>query len=456
MKKIHRLTFFLLFLYPFALLNAQVPVWDFQKKDSLFAARYYKFAADTTNFLLQSSDKKVKDDYKKIYTDRLAQIKGLLTVKRVVTDPAVVTYLQAIVDKITSSNEELKNLNPRIVFSKDWWPNAYCMGEGTIFVNAGLFVYLKTEAELAFVLAHEIAHLYLNHSGRSVDRYVQTINSETFKSELKRLSKEEYMVNRQLEQLAKKIVFNNRKHSREYETDADRKAYEYLLKSGFYTGAVEAVLRTLDNVDKAAFFKPLQIDKLLNFTNYPFKQKWIQKESAIFSEMKEETDKKKAQDDDSLKTHPDCLKRIELLNKNKPIISGADFLVNDSYFKKLQTDFLVEITEACYENNNLSRCLYYSLQMIQEQKFMPYAVFSVARCLNKIYEEQKNHTLGLQIDTENKAFADDYNLLLRLLSRIRLQEAGLLSLHFCASYNEQMKPYLDFQKEYTISQQRTL
>jgi Zn-dependent protease with chaperone function len=456
MKKIRCLTVLYLLLCPFVFLNAQTPVWDFHKKDSIFAARCYKYAADTTKYIIQSSDKKVKDDYKEIYSHRLEQIKEVLSTTRAVTDPAVVKYLQTVVEKITGSNEELKNLNPRIVFSKDWWPNAYSMGEGTIIVNAGLFVYLKTEAELAFVLAHEIAHLYLNHSGRSVDRYVQTINSETFKSELKRLSKEEYMVNRQLEQLAKTIVFNNRKHSREYETDADRKAYEYLLKSGFYTGAVEAVLLTLDKVDDTAYFNPLQADKLLNFTNYPFKQKWIQKESAIFSEMKEEPNKKKEQEEDSLKTHPDCRKRIELLHKNKIIISGNNFLVNESYFQKLQIDFLVEITEACYENNNLSRNLYYSLQMIQENRFVPYAVFSTARSLNKMYEEQKNHRLGLQVDTENNAFPDDYNLLLRLLSRIRLHELGLLILHFCATHTDMMKSYTDFQKEYTIAQQRTL
>ncbi|MFM9910735.1 MAG: M48 family metalloprotease, partial [Chitinophagaceae bacterium] len=292
--------------------------------------------------------------------------------------------------------------------------------------------------------------------GASVDRYVQTINSEAFQKELKRLSKEEYMVNRQLEQLAKTIVFDNRRHSREYEADADRKAYEYVLKSGFYTGAAEAVLLMLDKVDDTAYFKSLQADKLLNFANYPFKQKWIQKESAIFIEMKEETDQKKKQEEDSLKTHPDCLKRIELLHKNKITLTGNDFLINENFFTKLQSDFLVEITEACYENNNLSRNLFYSLQMIQEKRFMPYAVFSTARCLNKIFEEQKNHKLGLQIDIENKDYPEDYNLLLRLLSRIRLQELGLVILHFCSSNADMMKLYPDFQKQYQIAQQRIL
>jgi Zn-dependent protease with chaperone function len=455
MKKICCLTIHLLLLFPLIAVKAQSPVWNFQKHDSILANRHYRQAADTTNFLIQSSDKKLKSEYKKIYSNRLEQIKLVLTSHRAVTDPQVVSYLQSIVEKITAGNAELKNLKPRILFSRDWWPNAYSMGEGTIFVNAGLFIYLKTEAELAFVLAHEMAHLSLNHSGRSVDRYVQTVNSEAFQSELKRLAKEQYMVNRQLEQLAKSVVFGSRQHSREYETEADRKAFEYLLKSGFYTGAAETVLLTLNRIDDTIYFRPLQVDKILHFTNYPFKQKWIQKESSIFSEMKEETTKNKEADTDSLKTHPDCIKRIELLQKSNPVISGSPFLINESFFKQLQTDFLVEMTEACYESGNLSLNLYYSLQMIQENRFMPYAVFSAARCMNKIYEEQKNHKLGLQIDTENKVFSGDYNLLLRMLSRIRLHELGLLNLHFCAAYAEMMKPYKGFQKEYTVAQERT-
>lgn len=455
MKKICCLTISLLFLYPFVAVKAQSAVWNFQKRDSILAGVHYRKSADTTNYLIQSSDKKLRNEYKKIYTNRLEQIKQVLTTHRAVTDPQVVSYLQSIVEKITAGNAELKDLKPRILFSRDWWPNAYSMGEGTIFVNAGLFIYLKTEAELAFVLAHEMAHLQLNHSGRSVDRYVQTINSDAFQSELKRLAKEQFMVNRQLEQLAKSVVFGSRQHSREYETEADRKAFEYLLKSGFYTGAAETVLLTLHSIDDTMYFRPLQVDKILHFTNYPFKQKWIQKESAIFSEMKEETTKNNKTDADSLKTHPDCIKRIELLHKNNPVISGHSFLINETFFRQLQTDFLVEMTEACYESGNLSLNLYYSLQMIQENRFMPFAVYSAARCMNKIYEEQKNHKLGMQVDTENKVFSEDYNLLLRLLSRIRLHELGLLNLHFCAAYAELMKPYNAFQKEYTIVRQRT-
>lgn len=456
MKKLHWLPIVYLLLYPFAFSIAQPAVWNFQKYDSVLAAQYYQYSADTTQQLIQSYDKKVRDDYKKIYTHRLSQIKELLSAGHAVTDPQTVSYLQSIVERIINSNDELKNLNLRILFSKDWWPNAYSMGEGTIIVNAGLFIYLKTEAELAFVLAHEIAHFKLNHSGRSVDRYIETIHSEAYQSELKRLAKEQYMVNRQLDQLARTIVFNGRRHSREYETDADQKAYYYLLKSGFYTGALESALQTLNHIDDTVYFKPLHIEKLLNFTKYPFKQKWIQKESAIFSEMKEEITQKEKMEEDSLKTHPDCLKRIELFHKLNPELKGDSFLINEPFFKQLQKNFLIEITEACYQNGNLSRNLYYSLQMIQENQFIPYAVYSAARCLNKIFEEQKNHSLGMQVDIENKFFSEDYNLLLRFLNRIRLQELGLLNLHFCASYADLMKPYDGFQKEYSIAQQRTL
>lgn len=455
MNKMYRIFLSCFLLFSFLSLKAQQPVWNFQKRDSLFGAAFFKLSSDTTTWLIKSKEGKTKADYTKLYNDRLTQIKEVLTTTRLVSDPAVVNYVQQVVQKIIAGNNDLKTVNPRVVLTRDWWPNAYCMGEGTIVVNAGLFIYLNTEAEFAFVLAHELAHLRLNHSGQAIEHYVETINSEWFQSELKRLYKEQYNVNKQLEQLVKPVVFNSRRHSRDKETQADQYAYQYVLNSGFYTGAVESVLKTLDRVDDTSAFRPIQVDQMLNFANYPFKQKWIQKETSIFSEMKEDTTVAEKQDLDSMKTHPDCLKRIELFHKLNPVLKGSDFLVNETMFQQLHTNFLVEIAEECYNGGNLSRNLYYSLQMIHENRFLPYAVYSVARCLNRMYEEQKNHHLGLYIDVENKLYNKDYNLLLRMIGRIRLNELALLNLHFCGAYAEQMKTYDAFEKEYNIAKQRT-
>lgn len=46
-----------------------------------------------------------------------------------------------------------------------------------ILLNMGLFYRLANESQAAFVICHQLAHLYLAHSERSINNYVQKIHS---------------------------------------------------------------------------------------------------------------------------------------------------------------------------------------------------------------------------------------------------------------------------------------
>jgi hypothetical protein len=53
----------------------------------------------------------------------------------------------------------------------------------------------------------------------------------------------------------------------------------------------------------------------------------------------------------------------------------------------------------------------------------------------------------LAIETESKSNAADYNQLLRMLSRVRLEEIADLNYFFCRKYAEQLKNYPGFEIE---------
>jgi Peptidase family M48 len=356
--------------------------------------------------------------------------------------------LQSVVQKIIAANDELKKTDARVIFSRDWWPNAFSMGDGTIAINAGLMVFLDNEAELVFVLSHELAHYYLDHTGSAIKKYIETISSESFQKELKRLSKTEYGTNRQLEELSKTFAFSSRKHTRENETAADRLAFSFMKKTGYDCGAIKTSLELLDKIDDSLLYKPLALQQALNFNEYPFKKKWIQKESSIFSQLDENDSPLTPQEKDSLKTHPDCTKRISLLHDSiQTGLTGKKFLVNEATFKQLKKDFFIEMTEQCYREKNLTRNLYYSLLLLQAKENIPVAVYSIARGLNQVYEYQKNHQLGSKIDKESKTYPEEYNQLLRMMEQLRLDEIANLNYHFCKQYEPEMKGYAGFDEE---------
>jgi Zn-dependent protease with chaperone function len=446
-RKLNLILFFLFAVcIPFAA-SPQSP-YTFQKDDTVLRKKYYDQSVKKKELLLASAGKENAKEYKKIYDAQFEAIDELWQSSRPVTSPEAHAYLQLVVQKIIDANSELKGTDARIVFSRDWWPNAVSMGDGTIAINAGLFIYMDNEAELVFVLCHELSHYYLEHTPKAIKKYVETVSSDAYQAELKRLSKTTYGVNKRVEELAKSTAFNSRRHSRDNEAAADRQAFMFMKKTGYDCGAIKTCLQLLDKVDDSLLHKHLDIQQTFNFTEYPFKKKWIQKESAIFSEVDDNSSLSK-KERDSLKTHPDCAKRILLVNDSIQSMTstGKKFLVSEKLFNHLKKDFFIEITEECYREKNLGRNLYYNLLLLQGQENTSIAVYSIARCLNELFDKQKNHQLGLSVDAESKGYPEEYNLLLRMIGRLRLEEIASLNYYFCNKWLQEMKDYPGFDQE---------
>ena len=430
--------------------NSQLrqPVYNFQKDDTILRKTYYEQALQNKNSLIGSLGTQYKKDYQEIYEARFKIVAELLQGSRSVTDPVAHNYLQSILKKIVDVNPELKGKEVRLIFSRDWWPNAYSIGEGTLVVNAGLMVYLDNESELVFVLCHELAHNYLDHSNKAIKKNVETVNSEEFKNEIKRLSKQQYGAGKQIDDMIKKFAFGSQQHKRDNEAEADRQAFRFMKNTGYDCGGIKTCLKLLDRIDDSLFHKPIDLEQTFNFSSYPFKKKWVQKESTIFGAMTDDGSPLTQKEKDSLKTHPDCGIRISLLEDSiQKVIPGKNFIVNESLFQQLKKDFYIEFTEQQFKNNNISRNLYYSLQMLQNNENFPYAVYAIARDLNLIYENQKNHKAGVFTSKEARGYPTDYNLLLRMLDRLRLEEIAVLNYHFCMQYKAQMSAYAGFDEE---------
>lgn len=447
MRTVRFILFYTLFFNCCHLL-AQQPVFAFQKDDTVLKRKYFNEALKKKEFFLNSLTKDNNKDYKQAYNNMFEMVEDLLISTRSVTEQRADNYIKAVVAKIVNANPELKALDLRVVFSRDYFPNAFSMGDGTIAFNAGLFVFLDNEAEMAFVICHELAHYYLDHSKKKIDKMVRTLNSDSLKDEIKRLSKQEYGVGARVEKLIKALSFDMRRHSREGETEADRVGLRFLKRTGYAGSGFVTSMQKLDKIDDTSLLKEPQLSKVLNFPGYPFKERWIKKESAIFGAMNpDDASGLNQKEKDSLKTHPDCTKRIALLSDSAAVISGKDFLVDEKLFRQLREDFIPEIIEEVYRAGNISFNLYLSLSLLQEGKYMPLAVYSVARDLNLIYQNQKEHSLGLIVESESRKNDESYNLLLKMLYRLRLNEIAELNTAFCSYYQDQMKGYEGFEEE---------
>lgn len=101
------------------------------------------------------------------YKIGLMIVRSLRDAGQIVEDPEITEYLQSLGLRLASQAHEGAH---RFTFFavKDSGINAFALPGGFIGVNAGLVTATRSEAELAGVLAHEIAHVTQRHIARSV------------------------------------------------------------------------------------------------------------------------------------------------------------------------------------------------------------------------------------------------------------------------------------------------
>jgi hypothetical protein len=374
-----------------------------------------------------------KKYFVKIYRERYDYLLEMFTGKEIITAPEEHNYLQELVLEILKSNPALSALNPRILFTRAYWPNAASTGEGTIVFNIGLFSRLQNEAQVAFVLCHELAHLYLNHSNKKIDQYVNTVYSDEFQKELKKIKKMQYEQNKRLTALEKNIAFKSRRHSRDSESEADSMALEFLKPTRFDKKEAVQLLALLDSIDKENFNALQELPKLFNFSTFPFKSNWIKKETGFFGgQVSQELSEKEM---DSLKTHPACKQRISQLQpKTEALTKASKFVVSEQKFTELKSRFRYEIIAHLFHKKNISRSLFYALELLEEKPKDIFLITTIGNCLNLLYAHQKEHTLGTIADLPSPYADKNYNSLLHFIQELKLSDVAAISYKFMEQY----------------------
>ncbi|MGH6885627.1 MAG: M48 family metallopeptidase, partial [Geminicoccales bacterium] len=101
------------------------------------------------------------------YKIGLMIVRGLREAGQIVEDPEINEYLQSLGMRLASQAHEGAHRFTFFAVS-DSSINAFALPGGFIGVNAGLVKATRSEAELAGVLAHEIAHVTQRHIARSI------------------------------------------------------------------------------------------------------------------------------------------------------------------------------------------------------------------------------------------------------------------------------------------------
>jgi Zn-dependent protease with chaperone function len=384
-----------------------------------------------------------------IYKDRFNNLKHLFDEKQLLTMPQAQTYLQAVAAELINHNPMLQGMPVSFWFAKSAVANAQAMGEGAVIVNMGLLVKLQNEAQLAFALGHELAHLYLKHSNNSIARYVNTLYSQQTQQQLKHIKNSEFNKRTQLEGLFKGLQFDSRRHSRDHESEADSLAVVFMRNTRFDTREALGCLSILDTVDNDSFDGEKFIRTTFTCREYPFKDRWLAKEEGLLGGYaKLEVDK---QAEDSLKTHPDCKARIVLLRPaaGTPQGGAATFVVDEVEFEHLKQIFPYEIANGYYHAQKYTACLYQTFKMLDASPTNGWAITMAGQAFNGIADALLNHQFGNVVDEPGPGYPAGYNTLLQFMQNIYTQEVVAVNYYFLRQHRAQFNAYPPFDAAFT-------
>jgi predicted Zn-dependent protease len=138
-------------------------------------------------------------------------------------------WLNSIFFNLVKQTKRQTEIDYSIAVVKDDTVNAFALPAGYIFVHTGLLSFIKSDSELAGVLAHEIAHVEKRHSMKTISR---TIGMSVLLSLIVNKSNE-----KRREQIAKigavAISLTQLGYSREAEYEADAYGVKYMRMAGY-------------------------------------------------------------------------------------------------------------------------------------------------------------------------------------------------------------------------------
>jgi Peptidase family M48 len=392
-----------------------------------------------------------KKELEKEYTERFHYIRKIYEQQELILDQEAKGYLAQLSGIILQHNPELAALQPRILFSRNYVPNAASYGEGTILFHAGLFNRLNNESQVAFVLCHELAHYYLDHSNKRIGQYVHTVNSKEFQQKLKDIQKSEYLKNRSVNELAQAVSYKNRRHGRYNESEADSLALEFLRKTNFEVRESLTVLALLDSIDGHKH-PGLSVKEVFNFPQYPFRDRWVKQSSRSLGEAMLQAGTGTSKDTataDSMKTHPDCRQRIEAL---APRVNAFDtrerqlFLVNRAAFEKLVRRFDYDVIDYCFLNKETGRALFYALQLYKKDAHSPYLAAIIGKCMNELYTARLEHVMSKHADAPHPDMDPEYAEFLRFLQNLSLADMASINYYFLQRESPKHQTYPAFRE----------
>ncbi|WP_228437470.1 M48 family metallopeptidase [Chryseobacterium sp. 7] len=358
--------------------------------------------------------------YKEFGTDFEKQVKN----KDFIFKSEFETSIQAMIQRLKKNNPQIPQ-DLKILIAKDNTPNAYCLADGTFVINMGLYSWLNNEEQIAAVIAHELGHKIEGHSLKNFLKIIEQdkldkVVVENIKSTTTSRSQSQ---NQKAFDILKNTAYKKGVERRQSEMQADSLGYVIFKNSDFKKAEFVNALQRLQDFDTISP-RELKVDtyrKLFNLPKQAFNEKWMKKEDFSlynYNFYKEKLNK------DSLASHPEISRRIEMLKKTfAELKNPATPEKPTDLFVALRKTARMEILPNYFHSEDYGVGIYTAMQFLQDEEEEKYYKSWLGRCFSKIYEARKNYNLNRYLDRiEPKDQSESYQQFLNFMWNLSLDE----------------------------------
>ncbi|MBC7439985.1 MAG: M48 family metalloprotease [Flavobacterium sp.] len=404
------------------------------------------------NYISTISDKKIQkfgNQYakkiKELILERKKNFISKIEDSTYIFNDRINKYLNSILKEIYLPNQNISKSDFYFFINRSPIPNAACYGNGIFTINLGLFNFVNSDDELAFIVCHEIAHYLLEHNDQSLLSFIQATNSKEIKKKINQVKKLDYGKRKAYNDVIEELTYNFLRRSRKVEIEADSVGLQIFSKTKFNVRSSLASLENLKLSDSIIFNENSKLKEHFNFENYPFKENWLNKEQTPFDLTDVSNDY--SFDKDSLKTHPDIPFRVGLLNK---MINDKNILITPVNKKLKEIKQIIGLISIYnfINQHKVDLALYETLVLFNKNELdeQTYSLL-VSQIIKKIYELKVNHDFGKYV-SQVSPFSDEkyLNEVRQFLHNIELKNIKKIGLNFCLKYQNKMINDNDFKK----------
>ena len=407
-----------------------------------------RFDADV--LALEGKPKEQKEYITSRYKNRLEYFNSSIEDGEFIIGGDIEKYLTKLLQHVIAANP---SINPKIQLfvSRSTVPNAYSTGDDNIIVNIGLLNKVKNDAEIVFVLCHELAHQVLEHNKVGLYAKAEKYTNKDFVKSLNRTLKEQYNVKQKLEDLIMPSLISDMRFNRQEELAADSVGFIFFSKTKFDKHAALSTIELLDSIDLFYDREPLSLLKVLNCPDYPYRAKWEPEEH--HSSLMVIDDEKDVLED-SLKTHPDCKVRKEAILRqfahNQSAI-GSTFMTDSITFRELSMGAESENINSMFLRQNMGRMMFYAYHSMIEYPENLFARVYLAFGFSRLSQLQKTHQVGTEFPLPINNYEVNYNKMLNFINNLNREESTNLGYCLLRPVQDSLKKYEDYLAALTYS-----